>query len=538
MQPARIVLAFATLLLGSSLGTTAENSPLTFEDRVRAQEAIERVYYAHQIGTKVSFEKAVPRDVLEKKVRNYLKQSVALEESWNTPVTAEALEAELNRIVRSTRFPERLEEIYAALGDDPILVQETFARQSLVDRLTRSFFASDERFHAARRDDAELLRRRLVSGEIDVHQQREGRSVIAIVQEEQSQGGTIERGVVGPPSSRQSEPIELEKDGYDRWRARMPGRVGEIGPVVDEGEAFVVRVLLDEEDGRASAATYAVTKTPWIAWWAEVEENFHEDRARQVATAQAAFSLRVPYTTSDAAAAGEEAASSLEAAGASSCPPDDSWDPDDVPSQRSGHSAVWTGSLMIVWGGTAQSTGGRYDPLTDSWTPTSVVDAPRMRNLSQSAVWTGSEMIVWTGIDGGRYDPVSDTWTPISTTNAPPQERVGHRAVWIGSEMVIWGGWYYGPDAVYLTTGGRYDPDTDTWSPMSTTNAPLGREGQTAVWTGSQMIVFGGAIYDYNQHQYLYSGSGSRYDPVTDTWTQISPGERGRVTAPCGREVR
>ena len=32
---------------------------LSFEDRVRAQEAIERVYYSHQVGAKVSFETAV-----------------------------------------------------------------------------------------------------------------------------------------------------------------------------------------------------------------------------------------------------------------------------------------------------------------------------------------------------------------------------------------------------------------------------------------------------------------------------------------------
>ncbi len=61
MQPARIVLALVVLLLGFSSESAARNSPLTFEERVRAQEAIERVYYAHQIGTKLTFEEAVPR---------------------------------------------------------------------------------------------------------------------------------------------------------------------------------------------------------------------------------------------------------------------------------------------------------------------------------------------------------------------------------------------------------------------------------------------------------------------------------------------
>ena len=39
---------------------------------------------------------------------------------------------------------------------------------------------------------------------------------------------------------------------------------------------------------------------------------------------------------------------------------------------RMSHTAVWTGNEMIVWGGNGDSgvldTGGRYDPVTNSWT--------------------------------------------------------------------------------------------------------------------------------------------------------------------------
>jgi hypothetical protein len=41
----------------------------------------------------------------------------------------------------------------------------------------------------------------------------------------------------------------------------------------------------------------------------------------------------------------------------------------------SGHSAVWTGSKMIVWGGMSSgyfNTGAGYDPATDTWTATSL----------------------------------------------------------------------------------------------------------------------------------------------------------------------
>ena len=180
---------------------------------------------------------------------------------------------------------------------------------------------------------------------------------------------------------------------------------------------------------------------------------------------------------------------------------DDTWtatSTTNAPDARAGHTAVWTGSEMIVWGGGASgptylNTGGRYNPSTDSWTATSITNAPDAR-AGHMAVWTGSEMIVWGGFNGssnlntgGRYNPGTDSWTATSTTNAPAG-RQDHTAVWTGSEMIVWGGY----DGSYLNTGGRYNPSTDSWTATSTTNAPQGRYEHTAIWTGSEMIVWGG----------------------------------------------
>ena len=55
--------------------------------------------------------------------------------------------------------------------------------------------------------------------------------------------------------------------------------------------------------------------------------------------------------------------------------------------------------------------------------------------------------------------------------------------------MIVWGG----VNATgYLNTGGRYDPGTDSWTATGTTGAPAARDYHTAVWTGSEMIVWGG----------------------------------------------
>ena len=167
---------------------------------------------------------------------------------------------------------------------------------------------------------------------------------------------------------------------------------------------------------------------------------------------------------------------------------------------------------MLVWGGTSSfgwcpgageactDTGAGYDPITDSWTPIALGGAPVGRR-AHTAVWTGSEMIVWSGErslqtlnDGARYNPISDTWNSTSTTNAPVG-RLRHTTVWTGSEMVVWGGCESrGCFVPNLDSGGRYDPLTDTWTPTDLVDAPFPRHDHAAVWTGSEMIVWGGCV--------------------------------------------
>ena len=86
-------------------------------------------------------------------------------------------------------------------------------------------------------------------------------------------------------------------------------------------------------------------------------------------------------------------------------------------------------------------------------------------------------------------DCTDDTWTATTTVNAPDaRDILASQYVWTGSEMIIWGG----SNPQGLNTGGRYNPSTDTWTATSTTNAPIARGGHTAVWTGSEMIIWGG----------------------------------------------
>ncbi len=86
-------------------------------------------------------------------------------------------------------------------------------------------------------------------------------------------------------------------------------------------------------------------------------------------------------------------------------------------------------------------------------------------------------MIVWGGFDGtvhvntgARYKPSTNTWTATNLSNAP-SARIGHAAVWTGHEMIVWGGYNY-QENLLLDTGGRYSPTTDSWIPTTMTKAP------------------------------------------------------------------
>ncbi len=132
-----------------------------------------------------------------------------------------------------------------------------------------------------------------------------------------------------------------------------------------------------------------------------------------------------------------------------------------------------------------------------AWSALPTVGAPSKRS-SATTVWTGSEMIVWGGWsnptvygDGGRFSPATGAWSALTNTSAPVARR-GHSAVWTGARMIVWGGDDSGPGPVLFNNGGLYDPTSNSWTAVSTTGAPAARSFHAAVWTGSEMIVWGG----------------------------------------------
>ena len=548
---------------------------LTFEDRVKAQKAIEQVYWNHRIwpaqnpGAKPSLDEVLPDSVIRDRVTTYLQKSAALRVFWSRPLRGEQLQAEMNRMVRETKNPAMLRELFAALEDDPFLIAECLARPVLVDRLARGWYARDERFHGRlRRQAQEALARhpddaawmRELGGEFSETEWKlvQDRPAAAESRPEPSERFVIDLDAEGWRQNIRrlaaAFPVgRLLDGGVDS--ASLLGRIplNRISSLTEEDDRFVVTALLSSGSDRIQTSTVVWNKRSFDDWWSDVDADFAKAAgspdagpvtpplvgyaAMQVSSSGCiqgtwdAIGLGLPepraghtavWTGTEMIVWGGESNTGFRYA-----PATDSWvatSTRGTPSGRASHTAVWTGTEMIVWGGDGGgplNTGGRYNPATDSWAATSTGTGTPTGRSDHTAVWTGMEMIVWGGYDGGdlntggRYNPATDRWAATSIGAATPMGRIWHTAVWTGTEMIVWGGDGGGP----LNTGGRYDPATDNWVATSTeATTPSGRYGHTAVWTGTEMIVWGGygGGWDLN--------TGGRYDPATDSWVATSTG--------------
>jgi hypothetical protein len=215
---------------------------LTFAERVAYQRAFEEVYWRHRIwpkerpDSKPSLDAVMTPAQIEQKVLDYLRDSQALDDYWQRPITSEQLQAEMDRMAQHTKQPEVLRELFQALGNDPFVIAECLARPVLAERLLTE---------------------------------------------------------------------------------------------------------LNDEDG---------VKPTTVAWRKEPLPSLVARAGTPAPVTMAA--LNANYTLP---------AISSPSAGCT----DDTWTPTsttNAPTARGGHTAVWTGSEMIIWGGTSDSTGGRYNP--------------------------------------------------------------------------------------------------------------------------------------------------------------------------------
>lgn len=159
------------------------------------------------------------------------------------------------------------------------------------------------------------------------------------------------------------------------------------------------------------------------------------------------------------------------------------------------------------------------------WEDVSDINEPTPRRFF-SKIWAGApvnKMIIWGGqdipllqnswsnaalSDGGMFDPYTNTWTsmsqPISAIISPRQL---HSAVWTGNEMIIWGGGTGG--MLSSNQGYIYNIATDTWSLLCVQNQPSISQRSWVgfdVWTGDKLIIWGSVFLQSNNLYFWDTG--------------------------------
>ena len=198
------------------------------------------------------------------------------------------------------------------------------------------------------------------------------------------------------------------------------------------------------------------------------------------------------------------------------------------PAIRARHIPLVMGALLAgtaVASASLAAAGTRAATGTWQLLPTAPVDLSAIA----TGVWSGRELLVTSPArdarTGAAYDPAANSWRQLpvdATLGVLP--GVGDHAVWTGKEMLVWGG--------FLQVG--YKPATNRWRRVR--GIPVGPEPRAVVaWTGAQMIGWGGGCCGDN------IDDGAAYRPKTNSWRRLPAaplaGRQTALSAWTGREL-
>ena len=336
----------------------------------------------------------------------------------------------MDRMARQTKQPAILREIFAVLGNDPAVIAECVARPALAERSVRNLYAHDQRFHGELKRRAEAELKTYPAFEQLKHTNATYTEVEWIKDDPKHSGSADIKHEAG---------LTMSKAEWDNSVARLESIFGNAAHSTTNDDAYQTiptgRMSTLQEDDGSYYAIAVLSKTKdrlkivTVAW---MKLPLETERARAGVASPSVMrgELHAGYKLPVIASATQNCT--------------DTWAPTSelTPDSRQQHTAVWTGSEMIVWGGYPYlNTGGKYDPATDSWTLTSTTNAPDGRYL-HSAVWTGVVMVVWGGAGvgsnlntGGRVQIQQPTVghllaAPMLRTHVPLTQQFGPVTKW------------------------------------------------------------------------------------------------------------
>jgi hypothetical protein len=180
------------------------------------------------------------------------------------------------------------------------------------------------------------------------------------------------------------------------------------------------------------------------------------------------------------------------------------------------------GPLLVQDATPAQLADGRWRALP-------VLPAGQLEPRERAAVvWTGRQLLYWGGAshppvrahaDGAAFNPDTNRWATLPPAPEGQEHLEGHDgiAVWTGREVLVWGGITIeadNPNVAMPAHGVAYDPARRTWRRLP--RPPLQLRwvslNQWVLWTGRELMAGGVEAGP---------GGGTRagaYDPATNRW--------------------
>jgi hypothetical protein len=551
--PARVLFVVFSLVSISTAGSTETAGP-AIEERIRYQGLIERAYAERRVAStsdpvkSLDAGKLPSTEELRSKVEQQIKMADALDRVWGRRISQSDLQAEFDRILAHSNDREMLARLLDALDRDPEAVAANLVEPILVRRAVRQAYWWDAGIHERLRRAAEK--------ELLTDDGAGGLAWFTGVRTE-----TEWRLAAGdePPGMEYENGVQIRRLDRERWdrlaedlghRWETTADSGAILPLLrfssieESKEFFSAAVILDQSSTHLHLATHTWWKRSFSDWWDEHAPEFStalNDTGCSITLDRAHPSPRREADSKDRAVAGSSWFSMNTS------------DPD-TPSARDQHAVVWTGTHMIIWGGTngAQvfSSGGVYDPATDSWTATSQgADCPSAR-FGHAAAWSSvrSRIFVWGGWDGAtntntgsKYNPVTDVWAALPVDADTPSARRGHIGVVLpdAEDFYVWGG---RTTTSRTNSGALYDPTTNAWWTLPVgPDTPSARDEMVATTyhyvSFTELLVWGGN----SGSSYLNDGgvrTSGEWDPIPSTGAP-SPrfGHTGVATGgnPCGQ---
>lgn len=202
---------------------------------------------------------------------------------------------------------------------------------------------------------------------------------------------------------------------------------------------------------------------------------------------------------------------------------------------RTGFAYAWADHKMVVWGGMrkaagtgieAADDGAIFDPASQHWTSTP--PAPEgVSGLVQAWAWTGTRLVVVAArtplegdSHGAAFDPATGVWSAIAPT--PLGARDLATSVWTGSELLVFGGVFSQTTATPVAVG--YSPAGDSWTTLPSDGALIPQVGVKAVWTGAEVLLVGLRATCPTASETpcgTFTPAAASYGPASRRWEQL-----------------